>query len=174
MNQPDIEPLAEAPAEEIQRAQAQRLEKTWETPSGFRYWSSVNNSDVGLWYTGMTFLFLLFGGVLALLMRLQLAVPNNDFLSAQLYNQIFTLHGSVMMFLFAVPIFEAFSIMVLPQMLGARDLPFPRLSAYGFWSFVIGGVFVCGSIFFKAAPEGGWFMYPPLTTQYQKGVGADI
>src|SRR5690606_37599790 len=63
---------------------------------------------------------------------------------------------------------------VLPQMLGARDLPFPRLSAFGFWCFVIGGVFVCGSIFFGAAPQGGWFMYPPLATQYQTGVGNDI
>ncbi|HBL43697.1 MAG TPA: cytochrome ubiquinol oxidase subunit I, partial [Planctomycetaceae bacterium] len=80
----------------------------------------------------------------------------------------------VMMFLFAVPIFEAFSIMVLPEMLGARDLPFPRLSAYGFYSFVIGGIFVCGSLFFDAAPKGGWFMYPPLTTSYQPGIGADI
>ena len=71
-------------------------------------------------------------------MRIQLAVPDNDFLSADHYNQIFTLHGSVMMFLFAVPIFEAFSILVLPQMLGARDLPFPRLSAFGFWCFVHG------------------------------------
>jgi cytochrome c oxidase subunit I+III len=102
-------------------------------------------------------------------------VPDNDLISAELYNQLFTLHGSVMMFLFAVPIFEAFSIMVLPQMLGARDLPFPRLSAYGFWSFVIGGVFVCGSIFFNAAPSGGWFMYPPLTTEAgAAGIGADI
>ena len=69
-----------------------------------------------------------------------------------------------MMFLFAVPMFEAFSILILPEMLAARDLPFPRLSAYGFWCFVIGGVFVSGSIFFDAAPSGGWFMYPPLTT----------
>src|SRR5918993_157988 len=174
MNQPDIEPLAAPPADEIQRAQAQRLEKTWETPSGFRYWSSVNNSDVGLWYTGMTLFFLLYGGVLALLMRIQLAVPNNDFLSAESYNQVFTLHGSVMMFLFAVPIFEAFSILILPEMLGARDLPFPRLSAFGFWSFIIGGIFLCGSIFFNAAPRGGWFMYPPLTSTYQPDIGADI
>ena len=107
-------------------------------------------------------------------MRVQLAVPGNTFLSADRYNQIFTLHGSVMMFLFAVPIFEAFSIMVLPQMLGARDLPFPRLSAYGLWGFLIGGVFLCGSIFFDAAPHGGWFMYPPLTTTYQPGIGADM
>ncbi len=107
-------------------------------------------------------------------MRIQLAVPGNDFVSADFYNQLFTLHGSVMMFLFAVPIFEAISIMLLPEMLGARDLPFPRLSAFGFWSFLLGGVFVCGSIFFDAAPKGGWFMYPPMTTQYQTGVGADI
>jgi cytochrome c oxidase subunit I+III len=170
----DPEPLDHAPPEEVQREQEQRLIRTWSSKKGWRYWSDVNNTEVGIWYTTAAFCFFLFAGVLALLMRVQLAVPNNNFLSAQLYNQIFTLHGSVMMFLFAVPIFEAFSIMVLPQMLGARDLPFPRLSAYGFWSFIIGGVFVCGSIFFKAAPEGGWFMYPPLTTRYQPGVGADI
>src|SRR5690606_13377598 len=106
--------------------------------------SAVNNSVVGLWYTLAACLFFLFGGVLALLMRVQLAVPNNDFVSADLYNQLFTMHGTVMMFLFAVPIFEAISILILPQMTGARDLPFPRLSAYGFWCFLIGGVFVCG------------------------------
>lgn len=129
---------------------------------------------VGPWYIGAAGVFFLFGGVLALLMRIQLALPGNDFLSAEHYNQIFTLHGSVMMFLFAVPIFEAVSILLMPQMLGARDLPFPRLSAYGFWGFVIGGIFLCGSIFFNAAPAGGWFMYPPLTTGYQPGIGADI
>ena len=170
----DPEPLEHAPPEAVQRAQEERLLQAWKTPEGWRYWSAVNNSEVGLWYTAAAFFFFLFGGVLALLMRIQLAVPGNDFLSAELYNQVFTLHGSVMMFLFAIPVFEAFSIMVLPEMLGARDLPFPRLSAFGFWSFVLGGVFVCGSIFFNAAPSGGWFMYPPLTTAYQPGVGADI
>jgi cytochrome c oxidase subunit I+III len=159
---------------ERRRRQEQRLLKSWRAPPGWRYWSAVNNTEVGLWYTVAAFLFFLFAGVLALLMRLQLAVPDNDFVSAELYNQLFTLHGSVMMFLFAVPVFEAFSILILPQMLAARDLPFPRLSAFGFWSFVLGGVFVCGSIFFGAAPQGGWFMYPPLTTAYQHGVGADI
>jgi cytochrome c oxidase subunit I+III len=170
----DPEPLPHAPPEAVQRAQQERLIETWKSPVGWRYWSDVNNSEVGLWYTAVAFAFFLFGGLLALLMRIQLAVPGNAFLSADLYNQVFTLHGSVMMFLFAIPIFEAFSIMVLPQMLGARDLPFPRLSAYGFWSFLLGGIFVCGSIFFNAAPKGGWFMYPPLTTTYQPGVGADI
>src|SRR5687768_759271 len=122
----------------------------------------------------MTFFFLLFGGVLALIMRVQLAVPENDFVSAEFYNQAFTVHGSVMMFLFAIPVFEAIAVLLLPQMLGARDLPFPRLSAFGFWAFFIGGVFLAGSVFFDAAPRGGWFMYPPLTSGYQPGIGPDI
>jgi len=171
---PDVEPLAEAPSEQVRRSQEERLMRTWKTPGGWRYWSSVNNSDVGIWYTATAFLFFLFAGVLALLMRIQLAVPGNDFLSAELYNQVFTVHGSVMMFLVAIPIFEAIAVLLLPQMLGARDLPFPRLSAFGFWCFVLGGVFLCGSIFFNAAPRGGWFMYPPLTSGYQPGIGADI
>jgi cytochrome c oxidase subunit I+III len=170
----DVEPLPEAPPEPVQRAQAERLARAWEVPRGWRYWSEVNNTEVGLWYTLAAFAFFLFGGVLALLMRIQLAVPGNTFLSADTYNQVFTLHGSVMMFLFAVPIFEAFSIMLLPQMLGARDLPFPRLSAYGFWCFLLGGLFFCASIFFDVAPRGGWVMYPPLTTRYQPDLGADF
>ncbi|MBB3104235.1 cytochrome c oxidase subunit I [Azomonas macrocytogenes] len=159
---------------EITAGQEARLTRIWNSPPGWRYWSAVNNTEVGRWYTVVTFAFFLFAVVLALLMRTQLAVPENDFLSAQTYNQVMTMHGSVMMFLFAVPIFEAFSILILPQMLGARDLPFPRLSAYGFWCFLIGGVFVCGSLFFGVAPAGGWFMYPPLTTAYQDGLGSDI
>ena len=155
-------------------AQAQRLLKAWELPTGWRYFSAVNNTVVGLWYTAVTLMFFLFGGVLALLMRLQLSRPGNEVLSADMYNQVFTLHGSVMMFLFAIPIFESISIMFLPQMIGARELPFPRLSAFGFWAFAIGGTFLCGSIFFNAAPQGGWFMYPPLTSKYQPGRGADI
>lgn len=176
MNEPneDPEPLPYAPSLATQKQQEQELLDAWKTPTGWRYWSAVNNSIVGLWYTVASFAFFLFGGVLALLMRIQLAVPGNTFMTADQYNQVFTLHGSVMMFLFAVPVFEAISILLLPQMLGARDLPFPRLSAYGFWCFVIGGLFVCGSLFFGAAPRGGWFMYPPLTTSYQTGVGADI
>jgi cytochrome c oxidase subunit I+III len=169
-----VEHPAEPAPVDVQRAQADRLLKAWKTPEGWHYWSAVNNTEVGKWYTATAFAFMLFGGVLALLMRVQLAAPNAELLSADLYNQVFTLHGTVMMFLFAVPIFEAVSILLMPAMLAARDLPFPRLSAYGFWSFLIGGVFVCGSIFFNAAPRGGWFMYPPLTTRYQSGVGPDI
>ena len=167
-------PLEQEPPPQLRQAQEERLLRVWETPRGWRYWSSVNNTDVGLWYTGLSFFFFLFAGVLALLMRTQLAVPENNLVSAELYNQAFTVHGSVMMFLFAIPIFEAIAVILMPQMLGARDLPFPRLSAFGFWCFVIGGVFLCGSIFFGAAPRGGWFMYPPLTSKYQPDIGADI
>ena len=162
--------------EEVRRGQEERLRKVWAAPKGWRYWSAVNNTEVGIWYTAAAFGFMLFAGVLALTMRVQLAVPENDFLTATFYNQVYTLHGTVMMFLFAVPIFEAVAIILLPEMLGARDLPFPRLSAFGFWCFMIGGVFVAGSIFFDAAPNAGWFVYPPLTTdeRYTPGYGPDI
>jgi cytochrome c oxidase subunit I+III len=154
-------------SDDVATAQEAELRRVWANPKGWRYWTSVNNTQIGLWYGSAAFIFMLFAGVLALLVRLQLAVPDNDFLSADLFNQAFTLHGTVMMFLFAVPIFEAVAIFLLPSMLGARELPFPRLSAFGFWSFLIGGVFVCGSIFFGAAPNSGWFMYPPLATDQQ-------
>jgi len=170
----DVEPLAEAPPESLRREQERRLLEVWRSPTGLKYWSDVNNTQVGLWYTAVAFVFFLFAGVLALLMRVQLAQPGNDFLSAELYNQAFTVHGSVMMFLFGIPIFEAIAVLLMPQMLGARDLPFPRLAAFGFWCFLLGGVFLCGSIFFGAAPSGGWFMYPPLTSAYQPGIGADM
>jgi cytochrome c oxidase subunit I+III len=156
-------------------AQTERLRKVWENPRGWGYWTSVNNTQVGLWYASTAFIFLLFAGGLGLIIRAQLAVPGNDLISANFYNQVFTLHGTVMMFLFAVPIFEAVAIFLLPPMLGARELPFPRLGAFGFWSFLLGGIFVCGSIFFDAAPSSGWFMYPPLATDEKlSGIGADI
>nr|WP_244498138.1 cytochrome c oxidase subunit I [Aureimonas ureilytica] len=162
--------------ESVRKGQAERLIAVWDSPKGWRYWSDVNNTTVGVWYTATAFAFMLFAGVLGLMIRVQLVAPDTDFLSATMYNQVYTLHGTVMMFLFAVPIFEAVAVILLPQMLGARDLPFPRLSAFGYWCFLIGGIFVCGSIFFGQAPNSGWFMYPPLTTQarFTPGYGADI
>jgi cytochrome c oxidase subunit I+III len=156
------------------REEEKQLRAVWANPKGWRYWTTVNNTQIGLWYGSAAFAFMLFAGLLGLLIRAQLAVPENDLLSAETYNQVYTLHGTVMMFLFAVPIFEAVAIFLLPPMLGAREMPFPRLGAFGFWSFLIGGVFVCGSIFFGAAPNAGWFMYPPLATSEQAGIGADI
>ncbi|HTV68511.1 MAG TPA: cytochrome c oxidase subunit I [Rhizobiaceae bacterium] len=163
-----------AARERDKAAEEEQLRAVWANPKGWRYWTTVNNTQIGLWYGSAAFAFMLFAGLLALLVRAQLAVPDNDLISAELYNQAYTLHGTVMMFLFAVPIFEAVAIFLLPPMLGAREMPFPRLGAFGFWSFLLGGVFVCGSIFFGAAPNSGWFMYPPLATSEQAGIGADI
>lgn len=151
-----------------------QLEAVWKGPRGWRIISDVNNTIIGYFYIATAFLFFLLAGVLGLLIRLQLATPGNDFLSQDTYNQIFTMHGTVMMFLFAVPAVEAIGILLLPQMLGARDLPFPRLGAFAFWAYLVGGlVFFC-TLFFGVAPSGGWFMYPPLTgARFSPGIGAD-
>ena len=151
------------------------LQRIWASPKGWRIISDVNNTVIGYFYVGTALLFFLLAGILALLMRLQLAVPSNTFLSQETYNQIFTMHGTVMMFLFAVPVVEAMGILMLPQMLGARDQPFPRLGAFAFWAYFVGGIVFFGTLFFDVAPNGGWFMYPPLTsTQFSPGVGADF
>ncbi|WP_188381057.1 cytochrome c oxidase subunit I [Oxalicibacterium faecigallinarum] len=153
----------------------QRLMAVWKTPPGWRFFKSVNNVNIGFLYICTALLFFVLAGILGLLIRAQLAVPDNDFLSAGTYNQIFTMHGTVMMFLFAIPIIEAIAVYLLPGMLGARDLPFPRLSAYAYWAYTIGGLAFFCTLFFGLAPDGGWFMYPPLTSkEYSPGINADF
>jgi cytochrome c oxidase subunit I+III len=157
------------------QGELEALEAAWALPRSWRILSAVNNTVIGYFYIGTAFLFFLLAGVLALLMRLQLAVPSNTFLGPETYNQIFTMHGTVMMFLFAVPAVEAMGILLLPQMLGARDQPFPRLGAYAFWAYFIGGLIFFGTLFFDVAPSGGWFMYPPLTNaRFSPDIGADF
>ena len=153
----------------------EQLEAAWKTPTGWRFFKSVNNTNIGLLYIGTALLFFVLAGILGLMMRAQLAVPENTFLSASTYNQVFTMHGTVMMFLFAIPVVEAIAVYLLPNMLGARDLPFPRLSAYAYWAYAIGGLAFFCTLFAGLAPDGGWFMYPPLTgKQYSPGLGADF
>ena len=153
----------------------QRLEQAWANPKRFKIFKEVNNTHIGVLYIATGFGFFIAAGILALLMRLQLAVPNAGFLGHATYNQFFTMHGTAMMFLFAVPIVEAFAVMLLPSMVGTRDMPFPRLSAFGYWCYAIGGTLVFASVFFGIAPDGGWFMYPPLTGPiFSPGVGADV
>lgn len=153
----------------------EQLEKVWRTPAGWRHFSTVNNTNIGRLYLATALLFFLLAGVLGLLMRLQLAVPNNTLLAAATYNQFFTMHGTVMMFLFGIPVVEAFAVYLLPNMLGARDLPFPRLSAYAYWAYAFGGLAFFCTLFAGLAPDGGWFMYPPLTSKaWSPGLGADF
>jgi cytochrome c oxidase subunit I+III len=152
-----------------------QLEAAWKVPRGIRLLTAVNNTYIGLYYVGAALLFFLLAGILALLMRLQLAAPQNTLISQTTYNQLFTMHGTVMMFLFAVPVVEALGVLLLPQMQAARDLPFPRLSAYAFWAYLIGGLVFFSSLFFGLAPDGGWFMYPPLTSlRFSPGDNADF
>ena len=152
-----------------------RLKAVWQPPRGLRFLTVINNNYIGVLYVGAAFLFFILAGILALMMRAQLAVPNNDLIGPQLYNQLFTMHGTMMMFLFAVPAVEAMGVLLLPNMLGARDLPFPRLSAYAFWAYLVGGLTFFCSLFFGLAPTGGWFMYPPLTSAtYSPGINEDF
>ena len=164
---PTKEPRPEGEEEELRRI--------WCKPKGWEYLTVVNNNYVGIYYLGTAFLFFLMAGVLALLMRAQLAAPMLEILPQATYNQVFTMHGTVMMFLFAVPAVEAAGVLLLPQMLAARDLPFPRLSAYAFWAYAVGGLCFFASIFVGLAPDGGWFMYPPLTSKaYSPGINTDF
>lgn len=152
-----------------------RLEAIWCAPKGWQWITAINNNYVGVYYLGAAMLFFVLAGTLALLMRTQLALPLNGVLGPETYNQVFTMHGTTMMFLFAVPAVEALGVLLLPQMLGARDLPFPRLSAYAFWAYLIGGLAFFCSLFFGLAPNGGWFMYPPLTSStFSPGINADF
>jgi cytochrome c oxidase subunit I+III len=153
----------------------ERLEAVWALPKRFAFVKEVNNTHLGVLYIATGFLFFLGAGVLSLLMRIQLAYPGLTFLDAGTYNQFFTMHGTVMMFLFAVPIVEAFGVLLLPALLGTRDMPFPRLSALGYWCYALGGMLVFASLFFNIAPDGGWFMYPPLTgPRYSPGINTDV
>jgi cytochrome c oxidase subunit I+III len=157
------------------QGELEKLEAVWRTPRGWRFFSSVNNTNIGLLYIGTALLFFVLAGVLGLLMRLQLAAPGNTLLGAEAYNQVFTMHGTVMMFLFAIPVVEAIGVYLLPNMLGARDLPFPRLSAYAYWAYAFGGLAFFCTLFVGLAPDGGWFMYPPLTgVKYSPGLNADF
>ncbi len=151
------------------------LEKVWAIPTGWRRLSEVNNNVIGFYFIVTAFGFFIAAGILSLVMRVQLAAPMATVVPQETYNQLFTMHGSVMMFLFAVPAVEAIAVMLLPQILGARDLPFPRLSAFSYWAYLIGGVVFFCSIFFSLAPSDGWFMYPPLSSGvYSKGINADF
>lgn len=156
-------------------SEVEELDRIWDAPTGWGLLTGVNNNYIGFFVLATSFLFFLLSGILALGMRVQLAAPLQEFLPMDVYNQFFTMHGTVMMFLFAVPAVEAVGMLLLPQMLGARELPFPRLAAFAFWMYFVGGLCFFSSIFVGLAPDGGWFMYPPLTSlAYSPGINTDF
>ena len=152
------------------------LTRAWDTPSTLRgFLGAVNHKAVGMRFIVAAFVFLLIGGAEAVLMRLQLALPLLGVLGPQTYNELMTMHGTTMMFLFAVPMLEGLGSYFVPLMLGTRDMPFPRLNAFGFWCFLFGGLFLHASFLVGQAPDTGWFMYTPLTREeFTPHLGADF
>ena len=136
--------------------------------------ASVDHKQIGILYLITTIFFFVVGGIEALLMRLQLAVPNNNLLQPGAYNQIFTMHGTTMVFLVVMPILIGFANYFVPLMIGARDVAFPRLNAFSYWILLFGGLLLYYSFVAGGAPDAGWFAYAPLSEQpYSTTPGLD-
>jgi cytochrome c oxidase subunit 1 len=155
----------------------ERLDRVWSDPRGFWGWfTHVNHRSIGKRFMVTAFCFFFAGGILALLMRIQLAGPEKHFLSPDLYNQVFTMHGSTMMFLFAVPMmFEALAVYLVPLMVGTRNICFPRLNAYSYYVYLFGGLMLYAAFFVNSGPDVGWFAYVPLSgPDFTPGKRADF
>ncbi|MGI8403133.1 MAG: cytochrome c oxidase subunit I [Gemmatimonadaceae bacterium] len=154
----------------------ERLERIWETPPGIvGQLSTVDHKIIGKRYLVTAFLFFILGGLEAAVMRAQLARPEQHLLSPEAYNQLFTMHGTTMIFLFAAPILSGFSNYMWPLLIGSRDMAFPKLNAVSYWLFLAAGTFIYGGALTGHAPDGGWFNYTPLTgPQYSPGLNIDI
>ena len=163
-----------------------RIRQEAATYNGVWSWiATVDHKRIGVMYGMTAFLFFLFGGIEALVIRLQLAGPDGGLVDADTYNRIFTMHGTTMIFLVVMPLSAAFFNLLTPLMIGARDVAFPRLNAFSYWVFLAGGVLMNVSFFTGnpaggfwegklGAPDGGWFGYAPLTlTQFSPGTGID-
>ena len=130
---------------------------------GWTSWiTTTDHKKIGIMYLATVLVFFVLGGVEALLMRTQLAIPDNTLLTPERYNQILTMHGTTMVFLVIVPVWAGFANYLLPLMIGARDVAFPRLNAWSYWMFLFGGLALYMSMFFSP-PEAGWFSYVPLS-----------
>ncbi|OBB35709.1 cytochrome c oxidase subunit I [Mycobacterium sp. 852002-51961_SCH5331710] len=154
----------------------ERLEKYWSEEPTFRTWfTTVDHKRIGRRYLVTASAFFLISGSLAFTMRAQLTRPEEELVPPQWFNQFFSLHGTTMIFFFATPMLFGFGNLLVPLMLGTRDMAFPRLNAFGYWVFLFSGVFMFSSLMFGNAPAGGWFNYVPLTTEpYSPGLGIDV
>ena len=152
-----------------------RLTYLWETPRTL--WGSLTTVDhktLGLRYLVTAMAFLIAGGVEALIMRLQLAQPGMTLLSPEAYDQIYTLHGSTMIYWYAGPILSGFAVYMVPLLIGARDMAFPRANAFSYWTFLFSGIFLYTSPLIGQSPHAGWFAYTPYTEKmYSPGLGMD-
>src|SRR5215218_4314887 len=134
--------------------------------SGIWGWlTTVDHKRIGVLYLYTALSFFIIGGLEAVIIRAQLQGPNGRLVSAETYNQLFTMHGTTMVFLVVMPLSAAFFNLLIPLQIGARDVAFPRLNAFSYWVFILGGLFITFPILFNAAPDGGWFGYAPLSTK---------
>jgi cytochrome c oxidase subunit I+III len=166
-----------AVAPPVPRNRSERIDLIWTERPGLLGWlTTVDHKRIGLLYFFTSLAFLGAGGIEALLMRTQLAQANGKVLSPETYNQMMTMHGVTMIFLFVIPMTTgAFGNYLLPLMLGARDMAFPRLNALSYWLFLGAGLFLYVSVFMHTAPDCGWFCYAPLnTSSYDPGLNADF
>jgi cytochrome c oxidase subunit I len=156
-------------------AELAALERLWGDAPGLWGWlTTVDHKRIGKRYIATAMTFFLLAGLEALAMRTQLARPQNGFLGPDRYNQFFTMHGTTMMFLFAVPVMVAWGLYLVPQMVGTRDVAFPRLNAYGYWIYLIGALFIYVQFFLNTGTDVGWFAYVPLAgPQYSPGKRVD-
>ncbi len=147
-------------------------------PARSSLWSWITTTDhkrIGILYGVTAFVFFVIGGLEALVIRLQLARADNTLVSAETFNQLFTMHGTTMIFLGVMPLSAAFFNYIVPLQIGARDVAFPRLNAFSYWVFLLGGLFLNASFLVGAAPDGGWFGYVNLTSkQYSPGLNIDF
>ncbi len=140
-----------------------QLSHAWYVPRGFFGWFSVvDHRTIGKRYIVTAFVFFAIAGVMAALMRIQLAIPDNHFLSPDTYDQLFTVHGTAMMFLFAVPVMEGIGVYLVPLMVGTRNIAFPRLNAFSYYVYLFGGIMLFTVAFLNSGPDVGWFSYVPL------------
>jgi len=157
-------------------ALAEKLRRIWETPAGFGGWiSTVDHKQIGIRYIITAFAFLIAGGVEALVFRLQLAGPNLHLLTPEQYDQLFTMHGMTMIFLYAGPVLSGFSNYLWPLLLGARDMALPRLNALSYWIYLCAGIFLYIAFAFGFGPNDGWFNYVPVAARaYDGGPNIDF
>jgi cytochrome c oxidase subunit I len=157
-------------------ALARRLQELWETKPGLIGWiSTVDHKEIGIRYIYTAFAFLIAGGVEALIMRVQLAQPNQEIVTAAQYDQLFSMHGITMIFLYALPILSGFSNYLFPLLLGSRDMAFPRLNAFSYWVYLASGLFLYASFLIGQAPNDGWFNYAPYSLrEFNPGPNMDF
>jgi cytochrome c oxidase subunit I len=157
-------------------AESRTLQETWGSKSGLIAWlSEVDHKRIGIRFIVTAFVFFALAGLLSAAMRLQLARPENTLISPDLYDQMFTMHGTTMMFLFAVPIMQAVGIYFVPLMVGARNIACPRLVNFAYWMYLAGGVFIWVSFLLNIGPDNGWFSYTPLAgPEFAPGKRQDV